>query len=247
MLSKRKLWVPVISLASLLLIAVIFNLVNSYNAVKALLKETDLNNQVKNSPGWNEYEPRQLKKDIFWYEQLLSLAKTDSIYLAVDLKDSLVQIGLKGFNMVQTKILHQRHSDFLTHLNEETYRHFTAVNPMIYEAACIPKRDVKKVIAFSDNEESLDDQKEPASDKPLFWSFTTGSNLRVVITGVKLSADSSFLLQPLQDIVKYRFQEFIREPAPEKYNPTVYLWLCDKDAKAMYRAVPPGGKVLFRN
>lgn len=246
-LSKPEVWVPVVFLPCLLVILLIIQLINSCYAVNTLLKNEGLNYQVDNSGGWNEYETRRLKKDIFWYEQLLILAQTDSIYLAFDLQDSLVQIGIKGFSMVQTKILHQHPSDFLKHLNEEAYMHFTANNPMVEEAACIPKKVVKKIIAYSDKEEFHDVSKLPDYDKPLSWSFTTESNLRVVITGVKKTADSSFSLQSTRDLVKYRFLEFFKQPVSKQYNPTIYLWLCDQDAKAIYRAVPPGGKVLFRN
>ncbi len=246
-LSKPKVWVPVVILAGMLVILMIIQLINSCYAVNALLKKEGLNYQVENSAGWNEYETRNLKKDIFWYEQLLILSQADSIYLAFDLQDSLVQIGIKGFNMVQTKILHLHPSDFLKDLNEDSYRHFTTINPIVEETACIPKKAVKKVIAYSDNEEHHDADKLPVYDIPLSWSFTTGSNLRVVITGVKRMADSSFSLQPTQDFVKYRFLEFIKQPVSKHYNPTIYLWLCDQDAKAIFRAVPPGGKVLFRN
>ena len=171
-------------LLSLLVILIIIQMINSCYAVNALLKKEGLNYQVEKSAGWNEYETRYLKKNIYWYEQMLILSQADSIYLAFDLQDSLVQIGIKGFNMVQTKILHQHPSDFLKDLNEDSYRHFTTINPIVEESACIPKKAVKKVIAYSDNEEQHDADKLPDYDKPLTWSFTTGSNLRLVITGV---------------------------------------------------------------
>lgn len=233
--------------ACLLLILIIIQLINSCLAVNDLLEHEELDDQVKSNAGWNENETRSLKKDIFWYEQLLMLAQTDSIYLAVDLRDNLAQIGIKGYNIVQTKILHQHPPGFLKNLNEDTYRHFTTINPIVEEAACIPKKEVKKVVAYSDNMKHQNKLDEQDSDKPFYWTFTTGSNLRVVITGVTSTVDSSFSYHPVKDIVNYRFREFIKDPISKKYNPTIYLWLSHPEAKAFYRAVPPGGKVLFRD
>jgi hypothetical protein len=245
--SDWKFVVSAASLAILMLVFLLFQMVASSRAVHTTFRDMDIENEFAGTGGWNDNEIRKLKKDILWFEQLLALAKHDSISLVVNLNDSVVQISLKGLDLLQTKILRQYPANFLSTAGEATWMHYGKISPVKKETAGIPKRQVKKVVAFTsagDASVTTDDQPD---EKPLHWKFTTAGNLGVIITGVQISPDSSYVVHAKKDLLKYRMNEFLKDPFPDSYTPTVYLWLDDRDAKAIYKAVSSKGNVLFRN
>jgi hypothetical protein len=246
-LSNRKFMVPVVLMALLMLALLVVQLIASSRAVYASLKEMNLTKENSFTGGWNDDEIRKLKKDILWFEQLLALARHDSISLVIDLNDSVVQISLKGMDLLQTKVLKHYPANFLASAGEATWMHYGKINPIRNEVAGIPKRQVKKIVAFTSSDDASVHSDDQSDEKPLHWKFTTAGNLGVVITGVQISADSSYILQSKKDLLKYRMNEFLKEPFPTSYTPTLYLWLDDRDAKAIYKAVSSKGNVLFRN
>jgi hypothetical protein len=246
-LSDRKFIVPAALVVILMMIFVVTQLVMSIRAVNATLREMAIEKEASVTRGWNVPEIRSVKTDILWFEQLLVLAKHDSISLVVNLNDSVVQISLKGLDLLQTKILRQYPSNFLTSAGEATRMHYGRISPIINESAGIPKRQVKKVVAFASAGNNHEPSENQINDKPLHWKFTTAGNMGMVITGVQMSADSTYILQTERDLLKYRALEIMRDPFPSGYTPTLHLWLDDRDAKAIYKAVSSKGNVLFRN
>ena len=246
-LSERKFIVPAASVAILMIILLVVQLVLASRAVNATLVEMEVEKEISGTGGWTDNEIRTLKKDILWFEQLLALAKHDSISLVVNLNDSVVQISLRGLELLQTKILSQYPANFLASAGEATWMHYGRISPIINETAGIPKRQVKKVVAFASAGNAHEPDDDQANNKPLHWKFTTAGNLGVVITGVQLSADSTYVIQSAKDLAKYRLGAFLKEPIQPAYTPILYLWLDDRDAKAIYKAVSSKGNVLFRN
>jgi hypothetical protein len=244
---KRKLFISASFFAGLLLIFMVIHLVVSFKAVTVARQEVIIGNQEYGNNGWNEEEIRILKKNIQWSEQLLLLAKHDSTSLLVNLKDSVVQISLKGVNLLQTKILRQYPADFLNSADEVIRMHYGEMSPIVFETANTPKRQVKKVVAFASENMANKSSVEPATNESLYWKFTTAGNLGIVITGIQSSADTLIFFPIWKDLLKYQVQEFLKTPFPSGFTPTLYLWLDDQDAKAIYRAVSTRGNVLFRD
>jgi hypothetical protein len=246
MVSNKKIVLTAFMISGTVLFLVFLQTVFAWKAVKTTKSEYGMDLQKQSSPGWYNYEGNRLKKDILWFEQLLVLSKTDSIYMAIDLDNSMVQLGLKGMNLLESSLIDKYPSGFLAAVNEETYLQFAAASPVETETANFPKKPVRKVVTLNKQDDKSGIQNDANVVKSLRWTFTTANNLRVIITGVLPSADSSLIVNPLQDIVKYRLKEVTLQPVTNNYSPTLYLWMNDKEAKAIYRAVPPGGKVLFR-
>ncbi len=247
MVTGKKMLVPAYLIAGLFVVLIFLQWIFSYKAVVAAREEFRKNNRQHSTGVWNNTEVRRDKKDIQWYEQLLLLSKSDSNYLAIDLHDSIVQLGLKGINLAEAEIIHHYPSDFLATINEEVYTSVATASPILIESANFFKKPVRKILAYSNADNRDEEIQGNKARHPLHWTFTTGNNLRIVISGAQTAADSSFKLHPKRDIMLHRAKEFIRYPVPEKYSPTLYLWLSDKDALAIYRALPSGGMVLFRN
>jgi|GEM_PF-5866042 len=246
-LSDRRFIVPAASAFILMMIFLVVQLVMSTRAVNATLAGMAIDKEASVSGRWNDHEIRRLQKDIIWFEQLLALAKHDSISLVVNLNDSVVQISLRGLELLQTKILRQYPANFMVSAGEATWMHYSRISQIKNEMAGIPKRQVKKVVAFASAGNAHEPSEDQENQRPLYWKITTAGNLGVVITGVKMSADSTYVLQSGRDLLKYRANEFLKDPFPSEYTPTVYLWLDDRDAKAIYKAVSSKGNVLFRN
>lgn len=228
-----------------------FLIIRLVYAVNASQKSSEFFNEFyetdKNLPNWKEGEVRNLAKQIYWLEQKLELAKSDSISLAINLSDSLVQIHLKGLDLFHSKILYQHPENFLNSVNLTVYRQLTKVSEIKSEVANVPKKPIKKVKAPNNGNPQPEIKVDSISNPELMWYFTTENNLKVIITGVKMNSDSAFYVNPLQDLLLYKTHVFLSEIIPSEYSPTLYLWLNDTDAKVIHRAVPEKGKVLFRN
>jgi hypothetical protein len=227
-----------------LIIRLVFSVQASQKRAEIFLNFSEKQNEV---PLYQEGEARDLSEDIFWLEQKLELAKSDSISLSIDLSDGLVQIHLKGMDLFHSKILKKYPENVLNSLNQAAYLQLAKVTEIKSEVANVPKKPIKKVKALKNGIPQAETEKDSIPNPDLIWHFVTGENIRIVITGVKMNSDSAFVINPRIDLMKYKTQEFLRQIIPSDYSPTVYLWLIDTDAKAIYRAVPEKGKVLFRN
>lgn len=247
---KYKIWfLTIIIVFSLLLIISIVRFVFASNAVKATISQQNLVTTDENSiePGWDNAEIRQKKKEVYWLEQQLLLAKSDSITLGFNLADSIVQVQLKGTVLFQGKILKLYPSPFMESLNYKAYTDFAKIAVITSEYSGFPKKPIKKVIAPKSENEVTTVKQDTVIEKRLYWKFNLSNNMNVVMTGVELNKDSVLDLRFENDMLKYLSEQIKQEWLPKEYIPTLYLWLPDKDAKAIYRALPEKGKVIFRN
>jgi hypothetical protein len=248
--TKYKIWFLTILLVfSLLLIISIVRFVFANNAVKATIDQqyqdtTDVNST---ETGWDNSEIRKMKKEVYWLEQQLLLAKSDSITLGFNLADSVVQVQLKGTVLFQGKILKHYPAPFLESLNYKAYTDFARIAAITSEYSEFPKKPIKKVIAPKSENEVAAVKQDTVVEKRLLWKFNLNNNMNIVLTGVGLNKDSLLDLRFENDMLKYSSEQIKQEWIPKEYIPTLYLWLPDKDAKAIYRALPEKGKVIFRN
>lgn len=207
----------------------------------ATFNETDINDL-----GWNIIEIQEKKKEVHWLDQQLLLAKSDSLNLGINLSDSIVQVQLKGTALLQANILKQYPVHFMESPNYAAYLDFTAISRIIDEQSTIPKKPIKKVKAPKNESEVVEVKHDTIQIPPLVWRFTLDNKIEVVITGVGHNPDSTLNLQFNKDIINYSFDKLNKNLIPKNFLPTFYIWLDDKDAKAIYRAIPEGGKVVFK-
>jgi len=200
-----------------------------------------------NDTGWNIPEIQELKKEVHLLERHLQLAKSDSLNLGINLSDSIVQVQLRGTVLLQAKIHKQIPSNFFEDLNYGTYLDFTKIASVIEEQATIVKRPVKRVQAPKNEDEAAKVKHDTIPDPLLVWQFKLDNNIEVVITGIGLGADSLVANNYNKDIFNYSTEYFKKNIFPKTYIPTLFIWLNDNDAKALYRAIPEKGKVVFRN
>jgi hypothetical protein len=165
----------------------------------------------------------------------------------INLSDSIVQVQLRGTVLLQAKIQKQIPAKFFEDLNYGTYLDFTKIASVIEEQATIVKRPVKRVQAPKNEDEAAKVKHDTIPDPLLVWQFKLDNNIDVVITGIGLGADSLVANNYNKDIFNYSTEYFKKNLFPKTYIPTLFIWLNDNDAKALYRAIPEKGKVVFRN
>jgi hypothetical protein len=242
-------FLTIIILFSMLLMVSVVRFVFALKSVDALIEEVNsgTSNENGTDSGWDVPEIRKMKKDVYWMEQQLVLAKSDSINLGFNLKDSVIQVQLKGTVLFYAKILNQNPAGFLNSLNQNAYSNFGKIASITSETSTIPKKPIKKVIAPKSEDEKAVVSNDTVAVKPLIWEFSTNNNINVIVTGVELSTDSLLNPQYFSDLIKYNANQINMNLIPKNFKPTLYLWLLDKDAKAIYRALPDNGKIIFRN
>jgi len=233
----------------LLLAFTITRYVMAINAVETAVKEklTLIAEEDINYAGWNVPEIQENKKEVHRLEQHLQLAKSDSLNLGINLSDSIVQVQLRGTVLLQARIQKQIPAHFFETLNYGTYLDFTKISAIVEEQATIVKRPVKRVQAPKNENEVAKVQKDTIPDPYLIWEFKLDNEIKVVITGIGLKKDSLIDEHFNKDIFNYSTEYFKKNMFPKTYIPTLYIWLNDNDAKALYRAIPEKGKVAFRN
>jgi hypothetical protein len=239
-------------------IIVIFLLLLAFTATRYVMAMKAVETAVKvklahiseediNYAGWNVPEIKEKKKEVHQLERFLQLAKSDSLNMGINLSDSIVQVQLKGTVLLQARIQKQIPEHFFETLNYGTYLDFTKIATIIEEQATIVKRPVKTIQAPKNEDEAAKVKKDTISDPLLVWKFKLNNDIELVITGIGSSKDSLVVGNFNNDIFKYSTEYYKKNLFPKTFIPTLYIWLNDNDAKALYRAIPEKGKVTFRN
>lgn len=241
-----------ITFTAIFLLLLSFTVVRYFKAMDAVKtaaqeKLTKIPEKEINDAGWNIPEIQEKKKEVHWMERHLQLAKSDSLNLGINLTDSIVQVQLRGTVLLQAKIQKQIPANFFEDLNYGTYLDFTKIASVVEEQATIVKRPVKRVQAPKNEDEAAKVKHDTIPDPLLVWQFKLDNEIEVVITGIGGSQDSLKAVNYNNDIFNYSTEYFKKNIFPKSYIPTLYIWLNDNDAKALYRAIPENGKVVFRN
>jgi len=198
---------------------------------------------------WNNDEIRNLYKEKLWIEQQLALAKSDSFSMGINLKDSVVQVQLKGTVLFQGKILKQKPNQFFNNSGKEVYLNYFAKTSVVDSSkANVPKRPIRKVVAPQIGADVEPAKIDTIISEEIHWEFIASNQIRVIINGVAETNDSVQTDIPVKkDIFSYRLKNERENIFSNQFTPTLFLWLDDTDAKAIYRALPEKPKCIFRN
>ena len=195
---------------------------------------------INGTIGWQNTEIQKLWKEKLWMESQLLTSKEDSMSLSINLQDSLLLLQFKGLTLVKTKIGFKFPEKFLQDIDATTYAMlFGHPETILSERANIAKKPFHKVNVSQASDTTAFLKK--AKQRMFSWSFITDNNIRVVIHG----------FNPLQtniysrtDMLKFRIKTKIFSPfAP--YRPTLFIWINNKDATDIYRALPIKAKVII--
>lgn len=208
---------------------------------KKINSETEIN--------WNNPELRELFKEKLWLENQVALAKSNSFSLGINLKDSLVQVQLKGTILFQSKILNQKPPQFFGSTGKDAYlKSFSEITVIDSSISNIPRKPIKKVAAPQLGAEVEVRKPDSLKTDRIRWEFVTENQIRIIINGAYLAEDSTqFEIPVTKDMLAYRFNNAIKNSLSHSYMPTLFLWLNDGEAKAIYRALPDNAEIIFRN
>lgn len=210
------------------------------------LAEAEQGSEITN-PEWNFQENRDLFKTKLWLENQIELAKEDSMSMGIDLIDSVVQVQIKGLPLMQSKVLFIRHKNFLSDIDAEYYsKLFAKSAKLVNEKSNFAKKPLRKmkVVEGADAELLTTDT---LKHQRFYWEFVADNNIRIVINGCEKASDS-LIQQPSfrMDMLKFRLKAKSKDASGLRFHPTLFLWLDDKEAKAIYRALPNNNKIAIR-
>lgn len=248
LLTKPAAWAGFVLIV--VIVVVIVELALSLSDAKQSANQI-LNLQEKqNSPSlnWENAEIREIFKHKLWLETQLELSKEDSMSLGINLSDSIVQIQMKGLPLIQSKILYMRPENFLSEINAASYASiFGQPVSILNGTSNLSKKPIRKmkVIEGSDAEPVKSDS---IVTKRFYWEFVADNNLRIVINGCETSPDSTLIVPSFTaDMIKFRLKGKSQDLNNQNYHPVLFIWMNDKEAKAIYRALPENTKLAIRN
>ncbi len=246
--SKPAFWggLFLIFIVFVLLIILIVSLMGARQTAKMIIDAEETKTVA--AIDWNNEEIRALLKTKCWFESQLALSKDDSMSLGINLRDSIIQIQLDGLPLIQSRILYIRPKSFLSEIDAAFYsKLFGQPAKIISGKSNYPKRPIKKmkVVEGADAELITDNI---VKSKRFYWEFVSDNNIRIVINGCKIS-DDSIEKKPsfFSDMIKFRLKSKSKNPEKQIYHPTLFLWMNDNDAKAIYRALSEKSRLSIRN
>jgi len=197
--------------------------------------------------GWSQQEQRDLWTEKFWIVNQLAISKLDSMSLGICFSDSSFQLMFKGLPLIKARMCYIWPENMLTEMDPRVYaKLFSKPSVMVSDTANLPKKVFRKVRVNAEGEAVPVDSVGVVGGC-LSWIFVTDNHLRFVVTGYGCD---SLDLQPSvrKDLFAHHMSSisgdyFFRDD----YQPTIFIWLNDADAKAIYKALPRHAAVIVRN
>ncbi|WP_423130503.1 hypothetical protein [Gaoshiqia sp. Z1-71] len=192
-------------------------------------------------------------KEKNWLETRFQIARTDSISLSVNLKDSVVQLELKGVVLKTSKITDFKADQFFYRLNPGAYHHLFGVQAQTTGSlSTIPKEPltVKKAPKDTTEVETAQADTARAKAEAVHWMMSLDKDVILKIEGtnqdskVKWNGQKFWFSQTIAEI-RRDMSQTIRFKQPV-YQPEIRLVIPEADAKAIYRALPVHPLVCIR-
>lgn len=186
------------------------------------------------------------EQQLNFLQNRLHLARQDSIYLVLNLNDSLLDIEIKGLDVhrcklhgieVTNRLKVATHHDMLNWLNKP----FT----LRYELATIPKVPILVVDAPKDTTEAAKLPKKPLEPEKtaVFLTLMFDRGLVVQIEQVEEVPEEELTLvqhyeQQLDSLFGRSFLQKIIQPMPADLPVMIKLRMNEADARSIYRSIP---------
>lgn len=196
----------------------------------------------------------ELEKEKIFLNNRLQLAKQDSIYLVLDMKDSTINLEIKGVVVRKNRIIESRMSnrfDLIDHENLIPWlkKPFTLEKAL----ATIPKAPIVVVQAPKDTiEAALQAKKpEPPQTTAVFFTFYFDRNLVLEIDQIDPPDEEDY--EQIKDYRRQRklenhltFWQKINLVRHADQKMKIRLVVSEDDARSIYRAVPMNTHLILR-
>ena len=194
-----------------------------------------------------------LYKEKTWLESRLRVAKTDSISLSINLKDSLMQLELKGVVLKSSKIVDYHADRFFSLMNSTAYHHYfgtevtgESAESTIQKVPIVLKKAPKDSLEYASQSTTPDSTKT----EEVHWVLELSNGNILQIEGASDSGKqkkwkNGFWMKQNFKRITSDLSQTIRFEVPE-YKPTISIIIAEPDAKAIYRALPEKPSVCIR-
>lgn len=209
-------------------------------------KEGDTINQCA-IPGYID----MLRQKAFLSSQI-RLADSDSIGLLIDMRDSVIQLLIKGLPVHSVRIDEYDVSPFFQRANQEAiYSMLSAPATVTGMQATFKKDPITVKIAPRDTSEAVVDAKPDTTDfEAVFFTIDTDHDIRFYFEQqedtIKVDRRAKFYfdlkdrsrnaLSTLNCIVRFRTPSYV---------PYIKIWIPKAEAKVIYRAIPREGMIVL--
>jgi hypothetical protein len=183
----------------------------------------------------------------------VKLAENDSIGMLINMRDSVVQLMIKGLPIRTIRISEYDISPFFQRANQEAIFSMLS-SPMVITdmQATFMKDPLKVKIAPKDTTSAVVDAKPDTTDyEAVFFTLYTDQKVRFFFEQVEdtVGADRRarffFDLKDRSRNARATVKAIVRMDTPP-YVPYIKIWLPKADAKIIYRAIPREGLIVLK-
>lgn len=250
-----KIFILIIVLALLTLLGIYAYL--NVKAVRNKMAEVKSNVSQKESvdPGLVD-----LMKEKAWMDSRLKMANDDSIGLAIDLEEKVIQLELKGVVVMKSKIRDFSISGFFSKMDANVYFEMfgTPLNVKHIESS-IKKNEFKVKIAPKDTIEFMAQEAAAAkadsiqNKKSVFWTVEFDKDIELNIQGIDSVTNSSakfklgegFEFERDMKNIANSFKQIISFKAPS-YTPEILIGIPENEARTILNALPKRSMVTIK-
>jgi hypothetical protein len=182
----------------------------------------------------------------------VKLAESDSIGLIINMRDSVIQLLIKGLPIRSVKIDEYEISPFFQRVNQEAiYSMLSSPMKITGMQATFMKDPVSVKIAPKDTSEAVVATRPDTTDfEAVFFTFNTDQNVRFFFEqqedtiGADGRARFFFDLKDRSKNAKATMKAVVRFDVPP-YVPYIKIWIPKAEAKIVYRALPREGLIVL--
>ena len=182
----------------------------------------------------------------------VKLAEADSIGLIINMRDSVIQLLIKGLPIRSVKIDEYEISPFFQRANQEAiYSMLSSPMKITGMQATFMKDPVSVKIAPKDTSEAVVAARPDTTDfEAVFFTLNTDQNVRLFFEqqedtiGADRRARFFFDLKDRSKNAKATMKAVTRFDVPP-YVPYIKIWIPKAEAKIVYRALPREGLIVL--
>jgi len=209
-------------------------------------KESDTINQCS-IPGYIDL----IRKKAFLSSQV-KMAESDSIGLLINMRDSLIQLQIKGLPIRTVRMSEYDISPFFERANQEAVYSMLSTPLVVTGMQATFRKDPLNIkIAPKDTTEATVDAKPDTTDyEPVFFTLDTDHNIRFFFEQQEdtIAADRRarffFDLKDRARNTKATMKAITRFETPP-YAPYIKIWVPKAEAKIVFRAIPREGMIVL--
>jgi hypothetical protein len=231
-----------------------FALMAPYQKAEAFQKKYAPKTENKEAEKQKNIEMLSLENEIAFQRSDISLSKGDSIYLLIDLVDSVIGLELQGVSLQESKIVDFEVSNFLKKLDPQILNNYISKPFKVKQTeSSVEKMKIKTKVAPK-SEAEADAQKDTIPSEKDFVRFTWYFDRDLMIEFVQdsIAGNENYSLINKKINTQQRFNKLKTIMGSgihlkhDTYTPYIKIVLTQNDALTVIRSTPVNGYVALR-